>query len=288
MFVIILAVLVCFGTVSCYRKKKVKDRQSRFHVDHPLEENDAAGGTTCGRERDDNDGIYYNIADSIYETVLDNGPPGVTLPPQPPPPPLPLPLIGSRVNPPAADEEDSASSSDDESEESSDTQSSTGVGLQVYPRLFATGTDITNAMYMDSASAAPTQQIPSPPTDPVLDDATDENETGSSYHHLIHGSQSKAPTDPVPYEAIDPYQHLTHGPPSRPTTYQPLSPQQTIDREQDSGLCQSSAENVGHDQPGPVLRAGYRLLGIRDRENVYELPPQQHQQPTGDNSTTQL
>ena len=32
MFVIILAVLVCFGAVSCYRKKKVKDRQSRQEI----------------------------------------------------------------------------------------------------------------------------------------------------------------------------------------------------------------------------------------------------------------
>jgi hypothetical protein len=51
----------------------------------------------------------------------------------------------------------------------------------------------------------------------------------------------------------------------------------------------SSGESVGHDQPGPglLLRAGYRPLGIRDRENIYELP-RQHQQPTGENSTTQL
>ena len=223
----------------------------RFHATHPLEEYDTAGVTTRRGTQDDFD---------IYETVLDNGPPGVTLPPQPPPLPPPLPQLGPHAptnNPPMPQEQPdgTAPSSDSDSE---DTQSSTN-GSQICPNQ--PSDDETNtapsmsADEMDPVDAYANEQQPS---QPAKEDTNAEAGNG----------------------IVSPYQDLTHGPQPKPNSYQALLDHTsgTLNSQPPSAVdcCSQNQQVSGEGYSVPPFRAGYRLLGIREGENVYQVPQQQN------------
>jgi hypothetical protein len=90
MLFVIFVVLVCLVTVSFYqKKKKARDRQLRFHADHPLQvvgnTNVLSGPVASKPSREDNDSIVYEKTDSLYETILDTESPYSELPSHPPP-----------------------------------------------------------------------------------------------------------------------------------------------------------------------------------------------------------
>jgi hypothetical protein len=88
MLILIFVVLVCLVTVSFYKKKKVRERQLRFHSDHPLHTFDniptSSDPAVSKCTKEDTDSFVNETTDSIYETILDSESPYSELPSNPP------------------------------------------------------------------------------------------------------------------------------------------------------------------------------------------------------------
>jgi receptor-type tyrosine-protein phosphatase Q len=74
MLMSIFAIVVCLATVSFYKKKKVRDRQMRFHSSHPLDtiHNSAIPSSSAAKFKGEDDSNVYDQTDSIYETIMDD------------------------------------------------------------------------------------------------------------------------------------------------------------------------------------------------------------------------
>ena len=222
--------------------------------------------------------------------MLDDGPLGVTLPPPPPPPP-PLPLFGSHAhvptnNPPAAEDNSENSASSSEEDEYPDT---TGEGLivcPIHPQSPDNGTDYISpvtAGEMESVCPDATEQQPNTFTDSGMEDATG---TGSGTENASLYLQQPANPPATDAGAVSPYQRLTNGSLSNPNTYQSLL-KETRDAVQESEHCSPPGTSSDHNQQesGPPTKTGYKLLGVRDKENDYQVPLPQ--QPVEDGCATQ-
>ena len=212
----------------------------RFEATHPVEfyndrlgVNDKENGARVGA-------IYDTIDQLYYETVLDDGQPiSSFVPTPPPPPPLPLPRAGTTTNPPPQVQDQSEDTSSDD--ESPETQSSTA-GSQFYPQ-------------------------------PQLQPSPNATLFTTQQQQLDHSAGVHAPTGtPSPYETPSTYQHLMPGLQQCPNPYQALLKERAATHESSSASDGAAACNAEQKTTTlPSIRAGYKLLRIRDNENEYHI-----------------
>jgi hypothetical protein len=278
MFVIILVILVCLITVSLCKKKRLKNRQQRFHADNPLEEYDMPPlPHNAGARGHRNDDVYviYDEADSLYESIPDNEVPVGGRPAQPPP--LPNCPIPTRSN--DTPSHSSAGTQKTAGDEESESYLEMSSPINAHPYSVPVSPPIPIGAVPPVTVETQAYSVPVGPPVP-LGDTTPP----SSTPHEAGQPPAETPTPNEPGTEgtlVSPYQSLLREP--EVNRYQRLQPtpagsSQGHTSPDDRPARDDAVDILGQVKPSndPKLRSSYKLLGIRDKENEYQIVQSQN------------